>query len=150
MAAEWPRQHSVIVQGRTSHRHLTLLCRMWLLIVWSIGSFRKHLLAAWCARARALQRRLFVQAYHTHTAEFAMASSIRQGGVESPWCFNLVIRTIYHEQRDDMISQGTSVPLLGRVPMLGWADNLFLGDSIAAVQRTLDAFTVGMHNKGMR
>lgn len=85
------------------------------------------------------------------TAEFAMENSIRQGGVESPWCFNLVIRIIYHEQRDDMTLSGTSAPLLGRVPMLGWADNLlFLGDSIAAVQKSLDAFTIGMHNKGMQ
>lgn len=76
------------------------------------------------------------------TGEFPMQGCVRQGGVESPWCFNRVIRTIYAEKREQLEALGLATPLLKTTPMLGWADNLiFLGDTLAATQRIIDEFS---------
>lgn len=150
MAAEWPRQHRIIVASTDIKQafyfvtpHVIADCLEYWKCPESLTRSLVREIAGTTAEA--------VCPGLPHTAQFAMENSIRQGGVESPWCFNLFIRTTYHEQRGELTSWGTSVPLLGKVPMLGWADNiLFLGDSVADVQRSLDAFTSGMHTKGMR
>lgn len=80
-----------------------------------------------------------------------MQGCARQGGVESPWCFNLVIRTIYAERREQLEALGSATPLLRTTPMLGWADNLiFVGDTLEATQRIIDDLSEGMMAKGMR
>lgn len=150
MAAEWPRQHPIIVASADTKQAFDFVTPQ------VVAGCMEH----WKCPA-ALTRSLVRESSGTTaevvcsglpcTPEFVMESSIRQGGVESPWCFNLVIRTIYHEQRDLMTSRGTRTPLLGSVPMLGWACNiLFMGDSVEAAQHGSDAFTAGMHSKGMR
>lgn len=55
-----------------------------------------------------------------------MGARIRQGGVEGPWCFNLVIRTALDMLRSKRSTRGVDAPLIGRINIIGRADNLIL------------------------
>lgn len=84
------------------------------------------------------------------TDEFPLQVCVRQGGVESPWCFNHVVWAIVAARQAQLMSTGTRTSRLGSVPLLGWADNIiFLGDSIETTQRTIGEITKGMLAKGM-
>lgn len=70
------------------------------------------------------------------TPEFRIAQSIRQGGTESPWCFNLVVRTILVEEGPWLREPGVDIPLIGKTAVLGCADNiLFMARRHEGAQR---------------
>lgn len=85
------------------------------------------------------------------TDNFRMSRCIRQGGTESPWCWNSAIKKIMAEQGQALQDLGVEIPLLGRRCVLGWADNiLFASRSVAQVQAAVDLFTNALHSKGLR
>lgn len=84
------------------------------------------------------------------TSTFKMARCIRQGGIESPWCFNMVIRTILARDGHRWHMEGVETPILGRGSVLSWADNLvFVARSGSSAQQVIDDFTTPMHRHGM-
>lgn len=84
------------------------------------------------------------------TTAFGIQTCIRQGGMESPWAFNLIVRTIVRDSGDALRREGLQLPLLRHVALLGWADNLlFVGRGRDATQRSIDVFTDVMHSKGL-
>lgn len=61
------------------------------------------------------------------------------------------MKTVWAKNREALDRCGISMPVLGAVTVLGWADNLlFLSRSVAAAQQALDIFTKGFHEMGMR
>lgn len=55
------------------------------------------------------------------TPEFRMARNIWQGGVQSPWCWNLVVKTVLAQEGGELHSLGIEVPMMGKRAALGWA-----------------------------
>lgn len=80
-----------------------------------------------------------------------MTRSTRQGGVESPWTFNLVIQAMLARKKAALAECGILLPILGSVVVAGWADNvLFLSRTLESTQRALGIFTQGLQEMGWR
>lgn len=150
MASEWPRRHPIVVAStdiKQAFDYVTPHAVAGCLDYWHFPAALTRSLVRESSGSTATA----VCPGLPPTSDFVMERSIRQGGVESPWCFNLIVRTIYSKCGSAMRSCGASVPLLGQVSLLGWADNLlFIGESVKDVQLALDTFTAGMFSMGMR
>eukprot|EP00973_Karenia_brevis_P032152 4433405-Karenia_brevis.AAC.1 len=75
---------------------------------------------------------------------FPFTSAVKQGGVESTFMWNVVIRMLLDKLLDSWLDRqfGIELPRLGLVTHLVWADNLyFLGNSLQAVHTMMTEFT---------
>lgn len=73
------------------------------------------------------------------------------GGIESPWTFNIVVKTVLAKNKERLDECGIHMPLLGMVIVLEWAENLrFMTRTLATAHKALDIFTQGLHDMGMR
>ncbi len=81
---------------------------------------------------------------NTTPESFPFTRSVRQGGIESTWEWNLVVRRILDSCVDRWKGQnfGLESPALGKTTHVVWADNLyFLGHSIDQVIHMAQDFT---------
>lgn len=62
------------------------------------------------------------------TESFGMTRCIRQGGIESPWTFNLVVKTVLAKNKVRLDECGIQMPTLGSVTVIGWANKSALHD----------------------
>ena len=84
------------------------------------------------------------------TEPFGFTACIRQGGVESPWSFNLVIRTLLRRCQNKWPEGAVHLPVIGDIRVLAWADNLyFVGCMWEAAVETARVFTEELHAAGL-
>ena len=79
---------------------------------------------------------------HATTDKFVFNSSLRQGGLESPWGWNMILHTILDMLACKWIGKGISVAVLGQLPCLCWADNIyFVGNSATEAVELFHGFS---------
>ena len=61
-----------------------------------------------------------------------MNKSLRQGGVDSPWCWNLAVRAGLDMQAVVWVDKGIKLVGIGVAPIVSWADNLYFPAHTAA------------------
>lgn len=86
------------------------------------------------------------------TPGFRFNRSVRQGGVESPWEWNAVMRHLLSLLVPSWEGRGfgIDVPYMRRLTHLVWADNLyFVGSSVQQVQSMMQEFTDKLVAAGM-
>lgn len=143
-AAEWPVQRPVVVASSDVRQAFDYVAPEVVASCMTYWAFPEQLIRS-LIRESVGPTAEAVCAGTPPTSEFPMQGCVRQGGVESPWCFNLVMRTVYDERREKLEAMGSATPLLRTTPLLGWADNLiFLGDTMTATQCIIDELSEGL------
>ena len=95
----------------------------------------------------------FVQGHKT-PKKFNFNRCAKQGGMESPWEWNMVMRHVLNLCVDRWVSSGYGIdlPVLGKVTNVVWADNIyFLSAYPLEAQRMAQDFTdIMVHQFGLR
>lgn len=149
-ATEWPGQRAfwiLCADVLQAFDHVSPATMAHCLEFWGFpaGLTRCMMMQSLFTKARAVPFRSCV------TGSFCMSRCIRQGGMESPWAFNLVIRTVLHSVRERWEAiPGVARLVVGMVRMLAWADNLyFIAPQLEQVRALGDSFSEELNSMRM-